>query len=512
MGGLLNSSTLLGGSESTRSATMGGLLSNRIDGSNLTLNTNTISYSNLYDSDFARSFGIGAGINARAGESGGGIKGSGSLTLDYSMHNYEQNTNAIIGGGSIKTGTSLNLDNNNNLILVSGGANYSGDLNRNIAESQILTKSLTVDPINIKETFEFGRNNSQNQMKADNKSTGNRTLSGDIKQSDSTESLLTNIGSGLASNVGDTLINLSYQINPLRGFSNITDGISTDLRNLRTELGVKTITLDVGQDRQFITIDKDKNQIGKAFTLDDYLADPSLASNKLFSNGIMNNLNDAARNAQMQLGSTDENGKITILYDPSAKGEGENLSDWQSFKGLLPDLGEVSVNYAGANILGGLIQTKGQATDEQFITAITNNAKETGQTITLAGHSGGGLRNYLALLNSNPNQYLNSNGESVLQIQFSGTPVNNQDLILASQLAGAYFVASQNKVPDNKSMLADPVGLVLGGNGDIIDAVFSSYSSIKLFGKNSPHSNYGCAFSNCNSGQLANPTPKPNSQ
>ena len=126
-----------------------------------------------------------------------------------------------------------------------------------------------------------------------------------------------------------------------------------------------------------------------------------------------------------------------------------------------------------------------------------NPTLETGQTITLAGHSGGGLRNYLALANSNPNQYLNSSGESVLQIQFSGTPVNNQDLILASQLAGAYFVASQNKVPDNKSILADPVGLVLGGNGNVANVFMSGLSSIFLFGKNSPHSNYGCAFSNC---------------
>ena len=141
-----------------------------------------------------------------------------------------------------------------------------------------------------------------------------------------------------------------------------------------------------------------------------------------------------------------------------------------------------------------------------------NPILETGQIITLAGHSGGGLRNYLALLNSNPNQYLNSSGESVLQIQFSGTPVNNQDLILASQLAGAYFVASQNKVPDNNSILADPVGLVLGGNGNIIDAIMSGVGAGYLFGKESPHSNYGCAFSNCNSGQLTNPIPKPNSQ
>ena len=80
----------------------------------------------------------------------------------------------------------------------------------------------------------------------------------------------------------------------------------------------------------------------------------------------------------------------------------------------------------------------------------------------------------------------------MLQIQFSGTPVNNQDLILASQLAGAYFVASQNKS-------ADLVGNVFGGNGSAIDAVNSTahiLQTLNIFGT-SPHSNYGCAFSNC---------------
>ena len=66
-----------------------------------------------------------------------------------------------------------------------------------------------------------------------------------------------------------------------------------------------------------------------------------------------------------------------------------------------------------------------------------NPTLETGQIITLAGHFGRGLRNYLALLNSNPNQYLNSSGESVLQIQFSGTPVNAFDIYQAGKNSGA---------------------------------------------------------------------------
>ncbi len=134
-----------------------------------------------------------------------------------------------------------------------------------------------------------------------------------------------------------------------------------------------------------------------------------------------------------------------------------------------------------------------------------NPTLETGQIITLAGHSGGGLRNYLALLNSNPNQYLNSSGESVLQIQFSGTPVNAFDIYQAGKNSGASIYVN------NKT--GDAVGNVLGANGDVVDAIFSSYNTWKLFGKNSPHSNYECILSNCNSGQrFSKPITKANQQ
>ena len=78
------------------------------------------------------------------------------------------------------------------------------------------------------------------------------------------------------------------------------------------------------------------------------------------------------------------------------------------------------------------------------------------------GNIGGGLRNYLALLNSNPNQYLNSNGESVLQVQFSGTPVSYLDMLAIADYAGIGEVKKQNNS-------GDFVGNVLGMNGNIIN-------------------------------------------
>jgi len=209
------------------------------------------------------------------------------------------------------------------------------------------------------------------------------------------------------------------------------------------------------------------------------------------------------------ISNKNNNKNSTLLHDPTKAPKATFKEDpLGNIGGLLADLGEVSVNYAGANILGGLIQTKGQATDEQFITAITNNAKETGQTITLAGHSGGGLRNYLTLLNSNPNQYLNSNGESVLQIQFSGTPVNAFDIYQAGNNSGASIYVN------NKT--GDTVGNVLGANGNILEGIWSGVNVVslfELFGLKSPHSNYECILSNCNSGQqFSKPITKANQQ
>ena len=301
------------------------------------------------------------------------------------------------------------------------------------------------------------------------------------------------------------------QINPLRSFNIIISGISTDIKNIRTELNAETITLDVGQERSFINIDKDGKQIGEAFTLNDYLQNPSLASTKLFSNGIMNSLADAKTNAVKQLGLKENGGNATILYDPSSAPDVPVSEDfWGNFGGLLADTGEVSINYLGANVLGGAIQTKGQKTDQEFIAAAANNAKQTGETLTLAGHSGGGLRNYLTLMNSEPNQFLDANGNSVLAVQFSGTPANYQNLLNASSNAGVGEIKFQNKS-------GDTVGNVLGMNGSLFEAGWSAGHVFHLFEPKvpltdikleSPHGNYGCILSNCYSGQITSSTLK----
>ena len=94
----------------------------------------------------------------------------------------------------------------------------------------------------------FGRNSTSSQMKSGGKESQERpTIWNDLnkdRNNPSSGSLASSIGSGLLTNAKITLTELAYQVNQLRGFSNITDGISTDLRNMRTELGINTQTFN----------------------------------------------------------------------------------------------------------------------------------------------------------------------------------------------------------------------------------------------------------------------------
>jgi len=156
------------------------------------------------------------------------------------MHDYKQTTNATIGEGNINTGTTVNLDNNNNLISVSGGESYEGNINRNIQTAQVTTKHLSVEPIQIKETFEFGKNSTESQMKSSNAPSGERpTLWNDLSNQttlQATGSILSDVGSGLLGNAKTTLTEFAFQVSLSRGFGNIVDGISTDVGSMTAEV------------------------------------------------------------------------------------------------------------------------------------------------------------------------------------------------------------------------------------------------------------------------------------
>jgi adhesin HecA-like repeat protein len=140
-------------------------LQGAIDGGNLTINTNSLTFQNLEDHYYTKSFGIalsttiGSGSNNTIGQGTAPATntnqqnsfyptGSTTLGLQNSSTKKEQRTYATIGQGNIITGTDLALtfDTDGNLTSQTGGTTNDetilSNLNRDVTQSQIITKDM----------------------------------------------------------------------------------------------------------------------------------------------------------------------------------------------------------------------------------------------------------------------------------------------------------------------------------------------------------------------------------
>lgn len=204
----------------------------------------------------------------------------------------------------------------------------------------------------------------------------------------------------------------------------------------------------------------------------------------------MNSKDEAAKNALMQLGGFDESGRFTVLYDPTS------YTSQNPISGFLTDTFEVGLNYVGM----GLITSKTQKDTENIIKnkaneiIVHNNeiySNQNNQTqlnqvqnITLSGHSAGGRRNYISILNSNENQFLDNNNNSVLNLIYYGTPVNDNNLQHSANRAGSNYLNSNKNAGDG-------VSYILGGNGGILELTNSIINIPSLFEPNwKPNLNY----------------------
>ena len=169
-------------------------LKGAIDGNNLTINTKTLTYSNINDYDYQESSGFSISANISLAQGGQDNKGKGNtpnnsqgqgkapannpnqqnnyypngsttLSLQDQGSQKEQITRATIGNGAINLGTNLTFDGNGNLITKTGGlsiediiasdpANQLASLNRNIATSQEITKDTITGALDIETTID----------------------------------------------------------------------------------------------------------------------------------------------------------------------------------------------------------------------------------------------------------------------------------------------------------------------------------------------------------------------
>jgi hypothetical protein len=225
--------------------------------------------------------------------------------------------------------------------------------------------------------------------------------------------------------------------------------------------GKESVSLIEQDGKVYVLLDgKDKFEvIMNDNTFATIAANPSILQghNSVFLNGIMNSEKEAMRNGFMQLGTD----KFIISYDPT--------------HGLIPDLLEVGWN----KFFGESAPAMNVQQDLEFNKVLLANGINPAN-IKFAAHSAGGARLYLELVHADDNSFGGA------KTQFSGTPINTNNLEQESDDAGAKFIVHQ--INDG-----DGVGNALGGNSTTVgDKVYNFISLPVLFTSASPHSNYRC--------------------
>ena len=185
-----------------------------IDGNNLTLNSNSLTFSNLYDHEYSQSSGFGISTNIGRGSNNTNGQGSAPATNPNQQTNYypngsttisaqnsgykkEQTTFATLGNGDITTNTNITFDTNGNLLTNSGGALLTNadtlltGLNRDINNSQVMTKDTITNALNVTTTIDnriiaavAGNKDAQNSLSSEQKNLGKNLVITTDKQID----------------------------------------------------------------------------------------------------------------------------------------------------------------------------------------------------------------------------------------------------------------------------------------------------------------------------------------
>lgn len=128
-----------GGNTNLTGAVIANKTTNGSDGGNLSLTTNSFTYSDIHDKDKARSFGFGVGVGNNPKTN---ANQSGNFNFNYSSHDIEQITRATIGSGTI------NITNEANQTQDLANLNRDMDLAQEITKDTItgaLDVSVTID-------------------------------------------------------------------------------------------------------------------------------------------------------------------------------------------------------------------------------------------------------------------------------------------------------------------------------------------------------------------------------
>ena len=208
-----------------------------------------------------------------------------------------------------------------------------------------------------------------------------------------------------------------------------------------------------------------------------------------FVNGIMNSLEDAARNGAMQTGTD----SLLVAYNPT--------------HGFLADM----IESGWDKTIGRALPDAGSGNSRQVAVMFQQWADDE-RLMNTAAHSQGGLLVYTALRMLDqgalaPVIMQNDKGEKVkteYMFQINGAPVDTIDFI--HSIAHVDADTGNHTGGGHNINSGDPVPLLLGGNAEnneqFLEAVRQVSNVFGLGNSSSPHSNYFCQGDFCDDNQL----------
>jgi len=487
----------------------GAVLASKTD--SLNLDTNTIAYSDIKDHDKKTSSYLNVGISGSnekgsnsaqqqnniqtglptaSGQQKGGGGGYGvTVSGNYSNSDREQINRATIGSGTITVRNDM----------VTGNNSIAG-INRDVTKAQEITKDensstqIYASDSSINAVSDFGETLDQWQDKL-----GDYAIS-----TTETYQLLGELGNAQPTNAFESIfVDLASGINSATDImGTLTGGLSPSVEN-HGGLIAQVPALAVG-DQQFdrIKVPLKFNAVKGQMEIDienlkrikDVVAPGQ--DDYVFTNGIQNSFEEAARNGAMQTGAEE----FILAYNPE--------------HGLLGDLLESAWD---VNIGGVLPSGNARQLGDFYREGI-----QAGNSFNIAAHSQGTLLNYRSM-----DDLDFSNNETIVTgtVLFSGSPVYSEDFFRVVDESG--FIVKDIKDKDTKNkdkrvifQINRPIGQTSFFGLPLVDAVADSplfggnynydgttngfWGSILsipvLFTDDSPHSNYLCQGITCGSG------------
>jgi len=475
----------VGGHTQVDGALIANIQEDGTDGGNLNLSTDTFGYTNLEDhhEETSSYLSVGFGNDAATGDTDWSVSGN------YSDVDQQQTTYATLGNGAITVRSDAET-----------GADSMAGINRDIDEAQEITRDKEVDlevyvTSNSIESFS-GLFTADNPDTPEIENTFSRWQSNIENFGRNTVLVYEGINEftehedvpQFARNIAGAMVDMADTAGTL------TLGIAPGVKN-HGGLAGQTGALVVGDQFFYhVTAQTSYNPETMNVELDGYEiseVDEPLEGYTVFTNGILNTLDDSIRNGVMQTGSD----TFIDAYNPS-----------HGF------LGDVLESFWDKNI-GGVVSTGNARQLNDFYRAGINNDT----SFNIAAHSQGTLINQRAIEGLD---FTNGGTIQPGSVQFSGSPVGFDTFIEVTTEAGipAYVRNEDNKLvpnlifqtnrPEGETSLfgfplVDPVSdmpVFLGGNhnqgeGGSLGGSFFSVPS--LFTDGSPHSNYICQTPAC---------------